>query len=126
MENNQQKEAFHYTYSAREQEEIKSIRKKYIAAEEDKMATLRRLDQGVTKKGTMTAIVAGVIGTLILGTGMSCIMTFGGVWFVPGIVIGVIGLAVTAAAYPLYLYITKKEREKIAPEILRLTEELLK
>jgi hypothetical protein len=39
-------------------------------------------------------------------------------------VIGVIGIAVLVAAYPLYMYITKKQREKIAPEILKLTEEL--
>ena len=44
----------------------------------------------------------------------------------PGIVIGVAGMAGTAAAYPLYMQITKRERERIAPEILRLTEELMK
>ena len=46
--------------------------------------------------------------------------------FIPGIVIGVIGIAAVLVAYPVYTHITKKQREKIAPEILRLTEELMK
>ena len=43
-----------------------------------------------------------------------------------GIIIGIVGLLVLSLAYPVYMQVTKKEREKIAPEILRLTEELLK
>ena len=46
--------------------------------------------------------------------------------FVPGIIIGMAGIIGVAAAYPLYARITRKERQKIAPEILRLTEELMK
>ena len=122
MEN---KEAFSYTYSASEQEEIKKIREKYVPKEADKMEQLRRLDAGVTQKGTVISLVVGIIGALILGTGMSMCM----VWtelFVLGIIAGVIGIVVVSAAYPLYSYVTKKEREKIAPEIIRLTDELMK
>ena len=126
MENNQEKETFRFTYSAKEQEEIKNIRKKYMAPEEDKMEQLRRLDAGVTQKGTIVALIVGIIGTLILGIGMCCCMVWQSVWFMPGIVIGVIGIAVLAAAYPLYNYVIRKEREKIAPEIIRLTDELMK
>ena len=65
MEN---KESFNYTYSAKEQEEIKRIRKKYTApaAEEDKMAQLRRLDASVYSKATTVALVVGIIGALIM------------------------------------------------------------
>ena len=122
MEN---KETFSYTYSAKEQEEIKKIREKYVPKEADKMEQLRRLDASVTQKGTVVSLVVGIVGALILGTGMSMCM----VWtelFVLGIIAGVIGIVVVSAAYPLYSYVTKKEREKIAPEIIRLTDELMK
>lgn len=90
------------------------------------MAYLRRLDESAVKKGTMMSIVLGVIGTLFLGVGMCCVLVWQNVWFVPGIVIGMVGLVVLSLAYPVYMKVTKKEREKIAPEIMRLTDELLK
>lgn len=126
MEQNRDKTEFRYSYSAKQQEEIKRIRSKYEAPQEDKMAYLRRLDESAGKKGTMMSIVLGVVGTLILGLGMCCVLVWQNAWFIPGIVIGVVGLTVLSLAYPVYLQVTKKEREKIAPEILRLTEELLK
>lgn len=125
MESNQNK-SFQYTYSAKDQAKIKEIRSRYVPKEENKMEQLQRLDASVTQKATMYAIIAGVIGALIMGTGMSCCMVLSGWWFVPGIVIGLIGMAIMAAAYPLYCRVLKKERERIAPEILRLTDELMK
>lgn len=118
-----EKETFEYTYSSKKQEEIEAIRKKYMPVEEDKMETLRKLDKSVENTGTITAIVIGTIGTLVFGTGMSLAM----VWkaFFLGIVVGIIGLIVMAAALPLYRIITKKQREKIAPQILALSEELM-
>ena len=44
----------------------------------------------------------------------------------PGIIIGVIGIAMMAAAYPVYVRITKKERAKIAPQVLDIIEKLSK
>lgn len=124
MEN---KDTFKYTYSAKQQEEIKRIRKKYmIDEEEDNLIRLRRLDRSVTDKANILSIVVGIIGTLLLGVGMCCAMVWMGAWFIPGIVIGVIGIALLSLAYPLYKHTVKKEREKIAPEILRLTDELMK
>ena len=72
----------------------------------------------------------GVVGTLILGTGMSLIMSqlgalLGMLALPVGIVAGLVGLVLVALAYPLYNKILKKERARVAPEILRLTEELL-
>ncbi len=122
MEN---KETFSYTYSAKEQEEIKKIREKYVPKEADKMEQLRRLDESVTKKGTAISLIIGIIGALILGTGMSMCL----VWtelFILGIIVGITGIAAVSLAYPIYSYVTKKEREKIAPEIIRLTDELMK
>ncbi len=120
------KEIFNYTYSAKQQEEIERIRKKYMPPEEDKMEQLRRLDRSVTQKGTTVSLIAGILGTLLLGLGMSCALVWAENLLIPGIIIGLIGIAVLTAAYPLYQHITKKEREKIAPEIIRLTNELMK
>lgn len=123
---NQQNNSFQYTYSAKEQARIKEIRSKYMPREESKMEQLQRLDASVTQTATARAIAVGVIGTLILGLGMSCCMVWSGAWFVPGIGIGLAGMAVLGAAYPLYNRTLKKERERIAPQIIRLTDELMK
>lgn len=120
------KNNFSYTYSAKQQEEIKNIRKKYLPKEEDKMEQLRKLDQNAAKPGKIASLTLGIVGTLTLGVGMCCTMVWADKLFIPGIVIGVIGIAAVLAAYPVYTHITKKQREKIAPEILRLTEELMK
>jgi len=123
---------FQYTYSAKEQNEINDIRKKYLPKEEDKMAQLRRLDASVYRKGTVVSLVIGIISALIMGTGMSLVMTDIGVKLgmasamVPGIVIGIVGMIGVCLAYPVYQAVTKHERERIAPEIIRLSDELLK
>ena len=126
MEHPQNNSSFQYTYSAREQEELKRIRRKYMPQEENKMERLRRLDQRATDRATVAALAVGFIGAMILGLGMSCCMVWANKWFVPGIVLGLLGFAVLGAAYPLYNRTLKKERERIAPEILRLTDELMK
>lgn len=123
---NHQNNTFQYTYSAKEQAEIKRIRSKYVPKEENKLEQLQRLDASATQKATMYAIGVGVVGALILGLGMSCCMVFSSSWFIPGIAIGLVGMVGVAVAYPLYNSVLKKERERIAPEILRLTDELLK
>ncbi len=133
--NNQENQTFEYTYCAKEQEEIKAIRQKYEAKQppEDKMATLRRLDAQVTEKATVVSLVLGILGTLIMGSGMSLIMTDIGSFLglnatlamLVGIGVGVVGMVMAGMAYPVYNRIVKKQREKIAPEILRLTDELL-
>jgi len=46
--------------------------------------------------------------------------------FVAGVVIGLLGIVGVVMAYPIYSAITKRERRKMAPEILRLTDELMK
>lgn len=131
----QDKENFSYTYSAKEQAEIKRIREKYAppVEAEDKMETLRRLDGKVTSKATTAALTVGIIGTLIMGTGMSLIMTelgnLLGSFFlavIVGLSLGVAGILLVCLAYPVYNRTLQKGREKAAPEILRLTEELMK
>lgn len=134
MDNRQEEKGFSYTYSAREQEEIKRIREKYAPREEDTMERLRRLDSGVTKKAQGISIALGVVGTLILGFGMSLSMTelselLGlqkNLALCVGSVIGGAGILLICLAFPLYRAVVKRERKKIAPEIIRLTDELMK
>lgn len=126
MNEDQKNTTFQYTYSAREQEELKRIRNKYLPKEENKMELLRRLDAQVTQKATMYSMIVGIIGTLILGIGMCCCMIWADSVFVLGIIVGVIGMGILALAYPLYNRTIKTERERIAPEVLRLTEDLMK
>ena len=128
MEN---KEGFSFTYSAAQQQEVENIRKKYLPKQEDKMEQLRKLHHSATKKAQARSIALGVIGALILGTGMSLFMTdlgsaLGTLALVLGVIVGLIGMVLVALAYPVYNKVLKKERERIAPEILRLTDELLK
>ena len=128
MEN---KEGFNFTYSAAQQQEVEDIRKKYLPKEEDKMEQFRKLHAIPTQKAQAASLAVGIIGALIMGTGMSLAMTdigsaLGGLSMVSGIVIGIVGMVLIALAYPLYNRVLKKQREKIAPEILRLSDELLK
>ena len=136
MQNNNEQNGFRYTYSAKEQAELKRIRDKYTKPTEveDKMARLRRLDASVTNTAQAVALVFGVIGTLILGFGMSLIMTdlskilgtYQSIAMPIGIIIGIVGGVLASLAYPIYNAIVKVKRKKLAPEIIRLTDELMK
>ncbi len=133
MENNNK---FKYTYSAKEQAELKRIREKYEnkSKEEDKMERLRRLDNSATQKAQAVSLIFGVLGTLILGFGMSLVMTdlseiigsHKDMAMIYGIAIGTAGGVIASLAYPIYNAVLKNVRKKIAPEILRLTDELMK
>ena len=123
-------EDFRYTYSAEQQQEVEAIRRKYLPKEEDKMTQLRRLHHSATQAAQAASIAAGVTGALILGTGMSLTMTdlgaaLGPFSLVLGVILGLIGIVLAALAYPVYNRVLTRARARIAPEILRLSEELL-
>jgi preprotein translocase subunit SecF len=134
--NNQEKDGFKFTYSAKEQAEIKRIRDKYKAPteEEDKMTRLRRLDASVTQTAQAVSLVFGILGVLVLGFGMSLCMTELNNMFdftktvamIVGIASGIFGGALVGCAYPVYKSVAKKMHHKVAPEILHLTGELIK
>ncbi len=125
----EKKETFTYTYSAKEQEEIKKIRDKYAppTKEETTMERLRRLDESATKGATVVSLIVGIISALLLGVGMCCAMLPGWeAYFIPGIAVGVVGIIGVIAAYPIYNHMVKRKRAKLAPEIMRLSDELMK
>ena len=121
-------DTFRYSYSSSLQEELKDIKKKYAgqpeSQEEDQLELLRKLDKSSTRKSTIVSIAMGAAGCLTMGIGMCCTMVWAAAMFLPGIIIGVIGIAMMAAAYPVYVHITKRERARIAPQVLDILEKL--
>ncbi len=123
-----EKKTYSYSYSADSNKEVQRIREKYTTPDEreSKLEQLRRLDESVNKSAMAVALTIGILGALILGFGMSCVMVWTDKMFVPGIVIGLIGLIITVLAYPIYKIKAEKKRKEIAPLIIKLTDELMK
>lgn len=123
-----EKKKYSYSYSAQENKEIKRIREKYTepSERETKLEQLHRLDESVTKSAQAVSLTVGILGALILGFGMSCIMVWSEKMFVPGIIFGIIGIVISVLAYPIYKIKAEKKRKEIAPLILKLTDELIK
>ncbi|MGN0695667.1 MAG: hypothetical protein ACI4J5_02755 [Oscillospiraceae bacterium] len=117
------KEDFSRCCPSDSQDEVMEIRQKYLPEETDKRERLFRLDSSVTKKAMKTAVISGIIGVLITAAGMYRTIE---ALSVPGVMTGLIGIIITAAACPVYRIVLMKERRKIAPEIIRLIDELMK
>ena len=117
---------FCYTYSAEQQEEVKSIHQRYAPREENKMDQLRNLDKSVKKPGTVVSLIIGIVSSLLFGAGMACIMEWPADLFITGLALGSAGMVGMILAYPIYAAITKKRRKKLAPQIIELSNELMK
>lgn len=136
MENNTGRNGFSYTYSAKEQAELRRIREKYTQTKnsENKLERLRRLDRSVTEKAQVISLCTGIPGVLIFGLGMSLFMSDFGATVglgpvanaILGIVCALVGGVGIGFAYPLYRIVYRKERDRVAPEIISLTDELMK
>ncbi len=122
----EQNKKYNYTYAAQnpdERKEVERIRNAFISPEENKLEQLRRLNANVYRQGLVTSLAVGIIGTLILGVGMTCVL----VWeqMILGVIIGVVGLATLGIAYPLNAKLVNKRKAEFGPEILRLSNEIL-
>ena len=118
---------FSYQYSAKENAEVKAIRDKYLPKSESKLEELKRLDEVVQTSGMVESLCAGIGGLLIFGLGMCLAMQVIGsglVMMVVGILIGIIGIVGMLIAYPVYRKVFAATKEKYAPRILQLAEEL--
>lgn len=102
-------------------DEARRIANKYSEPDEKELllAELRRLDRRVSEKPKIISLIVGITGTLILGLGMSLIM----VWsmLIPGIIIGLIGIAIALSAFPVYNRIHKECKKQAAPKISELS-----
>ena len=123
MENNK---VFTYQYLAKQNKEVEHIRRKYLPKEEDKMETLRKLDARVQMAGTVPSLCIGIIGCLIFGIGMCFGLDVfaGATWL--SVLFMIIGTLIMIPAYPIYRRIATKTKEKLIPEILRLSDEIIK
>ena len=117
---------FKYEYSAEKAKQVEEIVSKYVPKEKDKVTQLKELDAAVERKATMKSITVGIVGVLILGAGMSIIMEAASAFFVVGIVVGLVGMAVMGMAFPIHKKTLKKEREAVAEQVLALSQEITK
>ena len=117
---------FTYNYSAVRNKEVESIRRKYLPEEESKLETLKRLDYKVQSAGMIESLCIGIIGALVFGIGMCfSLEVFAGVAWLTALFM-IIGTLLMIPAYPIYRRIARKTKEKLTPEILRLSEEIMK
>ena len=117
---------FTYNYSAVRNKEVESIRRKYLPEEESKLETLKRLDYKVQSAGMIESLCFGIIGALVFGIGMCFFLeVFAGVAWLTALFM-IIGTLLMIPAYPIYRRIARRTKEKLTPEILRLSEEIMK
>ena len=122
MEN--KKEAVSITYSAEEQKELNAIRAKYVPKGSKPLTNLdkaKAIDAKVESKGMIAGLAVGIMGALVMGLGMACVLVLDKLAL--GILIGLVGLVGVVGAFPLYQRVIRKERAKVADEIMKLSEE---
>ena len=106
------------------------IRTQYVEKESNELDTLRALDAKVKRPANVFAYTFGSIGAIVMGAGMSLVMTEIGAVIgiasamVPGIVIGALGLLMAAVNYPIYKRILGARKKKYRAEILSLSDKI--
>ena len=118
--------SFTYNYSAARNKEVESIRRKYMPHEESKLEKLKRLDYRVQMAGMIESLCFGIIGALVFGIGMCFFLdVFAGAAWLTAILM-ICGTLLMIPAYPIYRRIARKTRAELTPEILRLSDEIMK
>ena len=122
MENN----TFSYNYSAARNKEVEKIRRKYMPKKESKLERLKKLDLRVQMAGTIESLCLGIVGVLVFGLGMCFFLDVfaGAAWLT--VLLMVLGAVIMIPAYPIYRRIARKTKAELTPEILRLSEEIIK
>lgn len=111
---------------------VQKIRTQYTEKEYNDLDELKELDAKVKRPANIFAYVFGTIGSLIMGSGMSLVMSDIGTMIgieegmTLGIVIGVVGLIMVLINYPIYKRILNSRKKKYASQILELSERLIK
>lgn len=117
---------FSYSYSAQRNKEVENIRKKYVEREESKLEKLKKLDYRVQSAGIIESLCLGIIGSLVFGIGMCFFLgVFSGSGWITALFM-TIGTLLMIPAYPVYRSIAIKTKTKLTPEILSLSEEIIK
>ena len=109
----------------------KKIRSRYTEKQSTELDALRKLDAKVKRPASIYAYVFGSISALVMGAGMSLVLTdIGGMLgmeqpLIPGIVVGAVGLVLALLTYPVYKRVLGNRKKKYAPEILALSEKIM-
>lgn len=112
---------------------VQKIRTQYMEKDssEKNLDLLRELDAEVKHPANVFGYIFGSISAIIMGSGMSLVMTDIGQQLgisntMPlGIVIGVVGMLMAIATYPIYKNILASRKEKYADRILELSERIM-
>ena len=111
--------------SNNEMQAVEKIRAQYTEQKKTKLDELKELDERVKRPAEIFAYTFGVVGALVLGTGMCLAMKVIGDMMALGIVIGVVGIGMVSVTYALYQKILKARKRKYSADILALSDELL-
>lgn len=109
---------------------VQQLRTQYTEQSPTPLDAVKALDKRVKAPATGFAWSFGTLAALVLGSGMSLVMTDVGAVLhlahpmIPGIAVGVVGLVMALLTYPIYRAILAARRRKYAGQILALTEEL--
>lgn len=109
---------------------VQKIRSRYVEQEPTDLDTLKELDRKVRRPAAVFAYIFGSIAALIMGAGMSLIMTdiaeFVGIEnpLVYGLIIGIVGMLLALANYPIYNGILGARQKKYADKIIALSDKL--
>ena len=110
---------------------VQKIRTQYTEKENTQLDALKALDKKVKKPANVFAVVFGSISAIVMGSGMSLVMTdIGSIIgiaspLVPGIMIGVVGLLMAIITYPMYKKILNSRKKKYADEIIKLSDSIM-
>lgn len=110
---------------------VQKIRTQYTERENTQLDALKALDKKVKKPANVFAVVFGSISAVVMGSGMSLVMTdIGSIIGIespmfPGIIIGVIGLVMALLTYPMYKKILNSRKKKYASEIIKLSDSIM-
>lgn len=109
---------------------VQKIRTQYTEKEHTELDELKALDKKVKSPANIFAFTFGSISALVMGSGMSLVMTdIGSVVGIEntmavGIVIGIAGMAMILMNYPVYRRILGSRRKKYAERIIALSDEI--
>lgn len=111
---------------------VEKIRTQYTEKEHTELDDLKALDKKVKKPANIFAYSFGIVSSLIMGSGMSLIMTDIGVGIgladpkIPGLMIGIAGMLMAIINYPMYKKILNNRRRKYATQIVALSDKIMK
>ena len=107
---------------------VEKIPSQYTEAEYTELDALIALDAKVKKPANVFGYVYGSIGAMVMGAGMSLVMTdIGSVLgmtetLLPGIAVGLFGMIMALTTYPIHKKILAARKKKFAPQILELSD----